>query len=48
MPPEAASLADIEKPLGFDDAMVTVWENGRLICDWTLEEIRARADAARL
>lgn len=46
--PEAASLADVEKPLGFDDAMVTVWENGRLIHDWTLEEIRARADAARL
>ncbi|MES2669874.1 MAG: nicotinate phosphoribosyltransferase [Pseudomonadota bacterium] len=48
VPPEAASLADVEKPLGFDDAMVTVWENGRLIRDWTLEEIRARADAARL
>ncbi len=48
VPPEAASLADVEKPLGFDDAMVTVWENGRLIHDWTLQEIRARADAARL
>lgn len=48
VPPEAASLAEVEKPLGFDDAMVTVWENGRLIHDWTLEEIRARADAARL
>jgi len=48
VPPEAASLAEIETPLGFDDAMVTVWENGQLIHDWTLEEIRARADAARL
>ena len=48
VPPEAASLAEVEKPLGYDDAMVTVWENGRLIHDWTLEEISARADAARL
>ncbi len=48
VPPEAASLADVEKPLGFDDAMTTVWENGRLLEDWTFEAIRARADAARL
>lgn len=48
VPPEAASLADVEKPLGFDDAMTTVWENGRLLQDWTFEAIRARADAARL
>ena len=46
--PDAASLAEVEKPAGFDDAMETVWENGRLVRDWTFDEIRARADAARL
>ena len=48
VPPSAASLAEVEKPAGFDDAMETVWENGRLVRDWTFEEIRARADAERL
>ncbi len=48
VPAEAESLSAIEKPLGFDDAMVTVWENGRLIHDWTFDEIRARAADARL
>jgi nicotinamide phosphoribosyltransferase len=48
VPAEAASLADVEKLLGFDDAMVVVWENGRLLHDQTFDEIRARADAARL
>ncbi|MFZ5636245.1 MAG: nicotinate phosphoribosyltransferase [Pseudomonadota bacterium] len=48
VPPGAASLADIERPAGFDDAMETIWENGRLLRDWTFEEIRARADAERL
>lgn len=46
--PDAASLAEVEKPAGFDDAMETVWENGKLVRDWTFEEIRARADAERL
>lgn len=35
-------------PIGFDDAMVTVWENGRLLEDWSFAQVRARADAARL
>jgi nicotinamide phosphoribosyltransferase len=48
VPPEAASLAEVVKPAGFDDAMVTVWENGRLVADWTFSEVRARANAARL
>ncbi len=48
VPAEAASLAEVEKPLGFDDAMVVVWENGQLVHDWTFDEVRARADAARL
>jgi len=48
VPPEAASLADVDKPPGFDDALVTVWEDGRLVSDWTFAQVRARADAARL
>lgn len=48
LPPEAASLADVEMPAGFDDAMVTVWEDGRLLRDWTFAEVRANADAMRL
>ena len=48
VPAEAASLDDIVKPMGFDDAMVTVWENGHLHQDWTFAEVRARANAARL
>ena len=48
VPADADSLGDLHKPLGFDDAMVTVWENGRLVHDWTFAQVRARADAARL
>jgi nicotinamide phosphoribosyltransferase len=48
VPPEAASLADVVKPPGYQDAMVTVWENGKLVRDWTFAEVRSRADAARL
>ena len=48
VPPEAASLAEVVKPAGFDDAMVTVWENGHLVADWSFAEVRARANAARL
>jgi nicotinamide phosphoribosyltransferase len=47
VPAEAASLADTEMPLGFEDAMVTVWENGRLLHDEALEQIRSRANTAR-
>ncbi|MDR7134358.1 nicotinamide phosphoribosyltransferase [Lysobacter niastensis] len=48
VPPEAESVADVVKPLGYDDAMVTVWENGRLVHDWTFAEVRSRADGTRL
>lgn len=48
VPPEARSLADVIKPPGYDDAMVTVWENGHLVHDWTFAEVRSRADASRL
>lgn len=46
--PDAESLDGIEKPLGFDDAMMTVWENGQLIRDWSFDEIRDRAATMRL
>lgn len=48
VPPEAASLEEAVKPLGFDDAMVTVWEDGRIVNDWTFAQVRALADATRL
>jgi nicotinamide phosphoribosyltransferase len=48
VPAEAASLADIDKPMGYDDAMLTIWEDGRLVNDWTFASIRSRANAARL
>ena len=44
---EAYAMDDVSLPLGFEDAMVTVWENGRLIHDDHLTAIRHRADAAR-
>jgi nicotinamide phosphoribosyltransferase len=46
--PQATALADVVKPPGYDDAMVTVWENGKLLRDWTFAEVRSRADATRL
>ncbi len=48
VPADAESLADIQKPMGFDDAMVTIWEDGKLVNDWTFAEVRSRANAARL
>lgn len=48
VPPEASSLAKVVKPMGFEDALVTVWEDGHIVTDHTFAEVRARADAARL
>jgi nicotinamide phosphoribosyltransferase len=48
LPLEAESLADVVKPLDYDDAMVTVRENGHLVHDWSFAEVRSRADATRL
>lgn len=48
VPPEATSLADIAMPPGFEDAMITVWEDGRLVSDWTFAQVRERANATRL
>lgn len=48
VPAEAESLAQVDKPMGFDDAMVTIWEDGKILHDDTFADIRARANAARL
>lgn len=48
VPPEAESLADVRKPMGYDDAMVTIWEDGRIVHDWTFAQVRERANASRL
>jgi nicotinamide phosphoribosyltransferase len=47
VPADAESLTAAALPLGYEDAMVTVWENGTLLQDDTLAEIRSRANAAR-
>ncbi len=48
LPDEGDTPLPSAAPIGFDDAMVTVWEDGRLLEDWSLAQVRARADAARL
>jgi nicotinamide phosphoribosyltransferase len=48
VPAEATSLADIEKPMGYEDALRTVFENGIVVNDDNFTDIRKRADAARL
>ena len=45
---QASSLDELEKPPGYEDAMVTVWENGRLLTDWTFAQVRERAGAERI
>lgn len=48
IPADGRSLADAEVPAGFDDALVTVWENGRLLQDGTFAQIRERANRERI
>ncbi|MNO09950.1 hypothetical protein D3C81_2335070 [compost metagenome] len=48
VPADAESLTAAGLPPGYEDAMVTVWENGQLLQDDTLAAIRSRANAARL
>lgn len=43
IPADAASAEDMPLPLGWEQAMQTVWENGELIRDWTFAEVRARS-----
>lgn len=46
--PEATDLSALAIPDGYEDALETVWENGRLIRDQRFADVRARAAAARL
>lgn len=48
VPADVAALSHAPLPEGFDDAMVTVWENGKFVHEWTFAQVRARADASRL
>ncbi|WP_342316487.1 nicotinate phosphoribosyltransferase [Lysobacter sp. FW306-1B-D06B] len=48
LPGEAVSLDAAHAPPGCEDALVTVWEDGELLSDWTLAQVRERADAERL
>jgi nicotinamide phosphoribosyltransferase len=43
LPGDALSLPATDQEAGWEDAMVTVWENGKLIRDWTFAEVRERA-----
>ncbi|GGD47415.1 nicotinate phosphoribosyltransferase [Pseudoxanthomonas indica] len=48
IPPGAQDLASVDAPAGYDEALVTVWENGRLLQDWTFAQVRERANAERI
>lgn len=43
----SALLDEVAASADSEDALVTVWENGVMQQEWTLEQVRARADAAR-
>jgi nicotinamide phosphoribosyltransferase len=47
LPDDAVSLAPGDLEPGWEEAMVTVWENGELLRDWTFAEVRDRAAAGR-
>ena len=46
VPREAASVDDAPLPAGFRPALEAVYENGRLLRDWTFDEIRERSAQA--
>lgn len=48
VPHDAPSVAQAPPPLGYEDAMTTVWEDGRLLADWSFAQVRGLADATRL
>lgn len=43
----SALLDEMDAYPDSEDALVTVWENGVSQQEWTLEQVRARANAAR-
>ena len=46
-PREAASADDVAIPAGFRPALEVVYENGRLLREWSFDEIRERSDGTR-
>jgi nicotinamide phosphoribosyltransferase len=47
LPDDAVSLAPHDLDPGWEEAMLTVWENGELLRDWTFAEVRERAATSR-
>lgn len=45
---KSVALEGHDAPLGFQDALIDVWRNGKLLVDHRLSDVRARADATRL
>lgn len=45
VPPEAENGSPLPLSQGWEDAMETVWENGKLLRDWSFDEVRARSAA---
>ena len=41
--PESWTLDSSDKYLGFEEVLIPVWEDGKLLKDWTLDEVRANA-----
>jgi nicotinamide phosphoribosyltransferase len=46
VPHDAASVDEGPLPAGFQPALETVYEDGRLVREWTFDEVRARSAAA--
>ena len=44
VPEQVEAIEDMPLPAGWEHAMETVWENGRLLRDWTFAEVRARSE----
>jgi len=43
----SARIEDFKPDVGWEHAMLTVWENGRLLRDWSFAEVRARSNSSR-
>lgn len=44
LPEDAVALDDARIPRGWEEALVTVWENGQLLKNWTFEEVRGHSE----
>jgi nicotinamide phosphoribosyltransferase len=43
VPTDVETVDKAPVPAGFQPAMEVVYENGRLLCDWSFDEVRARS-----